>query len=194
MNLVKIVSNKPEVKVLLEMMRLSNTEAYNHSLSVANITNQMLELTKYTEEEKIEIIAGALLHDIGKIFIPLNLTQFPQGLSLQEFNIVKVHASVSYEIVKPVFSKIVQDICLYHHERPNGSGYMGNAVLYNIPPEALLVQVADVYDALTSERSYKRSYDSQEAMEIMRDEASQFLLDDQYVQLLEKTFDFGKKE
>lgn len=184
--MVKKIYNKPEVKVLLEMMRLSNNEVYVHSLSVANIVEKMLEQTKYSQEEKEEIVTGALLHDIGKIFVPLNLTQLPQSLSLQEFNIIKVHASVSYEIVKAVFSKIVQNICLYHHERPNGSGYMERAVLYDIPTEALLVQVADVYDALTSNRSYKKCYASQEALKIMRDEAFDFMLDDQFVQILEK--------
>lgn len=180
-----MVSNKPEVKVLLEMMRLSNTEAYNHSLSVADLTSRMLSLTKYSEEEKIEIVKGALLHDIGKIFIPLNLTQLPQGLSLQEYNIVKVHASISYEVVRPVFSQTVQNICLYHHERPNGTGYMEKASLYNIPVEALLVQVADEYDALTSNRSYKKQYSSKEAFEIMKSEAAQLMLDDEYIQILE---------
>ena len=186
MSIVKKMQNKPEVKVLLELMRLSNTEAYTHSLSVASITEKMLLHTDYSKEEREDIVTGALLHDIGKVFVPLNLTQFPQSLSLQEFNIVKVHASVSYEIVKSVFSKTVQNICLYHHEKPDGSGYMNNITLFYIPAEALLVQVADVYDALTSDRSYKKRYNPEEALRNMKSDAFKFTLDYQYVGLLEK--------
>lgn len=186
MNLVEEMSNKPEIKVLLELMRLSNTEAYNHSLSVAMIAESMLGYTNHSLERKKEIITGALLHDIGKIFIPLNLTQLPQCLEEQEFNIIKVHASVSYEIVKSAFSKIVQDICLYHHERPNGSGYLGEIPPEIIPPEVFLVQVADVYDALTSERSYKKCYDKESAVRILKEEANQLKLDKEYVNLLNK--------
>lgn len=180
----------PEVKVLLEMMALANSEAYYHSLSVAMYTNLMLrECDNYTEERKVEIIKGALLHDIGKIFVPLNLTQCPKALNAQEYDIVKVHATISYEIVKPVFSEIVQNICLYHHERPNGSGYMSKISLSQIPEEALLVQVADVFDALTSNRSYKKSYSKNEALDILKKEASEFRLDDTYVTLLEKVIE-----
>lgn len=180
----------PEVKVLLEMMALANSEAYYHSLSVAMYTNLMLrECDTYTEERKVEIIKGALLHDIGKIFVPLNLTQCPKALNAQEYDIVKVHATISYEIVKPVFSEIVQNVCLYHHERPNGSGYMSKISLSQIPEEALLVQVADVFDALTSNRSYKKSYSKNEALDILKKEASELRLDDTYVTLLEKVIE-----
>lgn len=191
--MLRKIMEKPEVKVLLEMERLSNTEAYRHSISVAGIVCDMLPLTSYTQEEKEQIVTGALLHDIGKVFVPFNLTQLPQSLSAEEYNIIKVHASVSYEIVRAAFSEMVQNICLYHHERPDGSGYMANAVLCNIPQEALLVQVADVYDALTTERSYKKGYDSQKAMEIMHEEARIFHLDDQYVKLLEDSKKIAKK-
>lgn len=182
------IGESPEVKVLLEMMALANSEAYYHSLSVAMYTSLMLrECDKFTDEEKIEIIKGALLHDIGKIFVPLNLTQCPKALNAQEYDIVKVHATISYEIVKPVFSETVQNICLYHHERPNGTGYMSKISLSQIPEEALLVQVADVFDALTSNRSYKRSYSKEEALNILKNETRELRLDDTYVTLLENT-------
>ena len=121
--------------------------------------------------------------------MPLNLTQCPKALNAQEYDIVKVHATISYEIVKPVFSEIVQNICLSHHERPNGSGYMSKISLSQIPEEALLVQVADVFDALTSNRSYKKSYSKNEALDILKKEASELRLDDTYVTLLEKVIE-----
>lgn len=186
---IEEASNIPQVKVLLDIMRISNTDDYIHSISVANITRKMLEHSKnlFTDEEKDLIIIGALLHDIGKILVPLNLTHYPQSLSNVEYNIIKVHAPISYEIVKSVFPKTVQNICLYHHERPDGSGYIYKVNLSNIPLEALFVQVADIYDALVRTRPYKRGYPPEEALEQMKSEADRFLIDDQFLAILEKS-------
>lgn len=183
--ITKKMLDLPEIKVLMNMMMLANSETYYHSLAVAKYTEQILEeCNQFSLRMKEEIIKGALLHDIGKIFVPLNLTQCAKPLSIQEYNIIKVHTSVSYEITKDVFSKIVQNICLYHHEKPNGSGYMNQLPLQKIPEEALLVQVADVFDALTSDRAYKRKYTQEEALSIMENDANQLLLDDTYVRIL----------
>lgn len=175
----------PEVKVLLEIIKLSDSETYLHSITVAKYVEKMVEKDKgWTNEQREQIVIGALLHDVGKIFVPLNLTQLPRTLTPQEFDIIKVHASVSYEIVRSIFSIIVQNICLYHHEKPNGKGYMSKMPLCSIPDEALLVQVADVYDALTSKRSYKVGYEPRKAIDIMEADATKLILDDRYVNIL----------
>lgn len=187
----------PEINILLNLMMLSNTEVYEHSLSVAEYTEKILKHdSSFTEEEKDEIIKGALLHDVGKLFVPFNLSQAPRRLSEQEFNIIKIHTSLSYEIVQNCFSDIVKNICLYHHERPNGQGYPGQKKLVNIPREALLVQVIDIFDAMLKTRAYKASYTPELAIEEMKKEAYHFKLDDQYLKLLELIIkeDFNDKE
>lgn len=176
----------PEVKVLLNMLRLGNTEAYEHSLSVASLVEKMLQTMDIPLEEKLEIVKGALLHDIGKLFVPLNLTQIPASLTKEEYDIVKVHASVSYEITRGIFSDTVQQICLYHHERPNGKGYLAGFSLKDIPPAVLIVQVADIYDALTTQRKYKSGYSKGQALDIMRKEARELLIDDEFLGILER--------
>ena len=182
----EIIEEKNEVRVLMEMIRVQSMETYIHSLNVANLTYKMLEkIYCFTDEEKNEIITGALLHDIGKLFVPFRLTEAPYRLSPEEFEIVKIHANVSYEIVKPIFSKIVCNICLYHHERPNGEGYILNKRLADIPIEALIVQIADVYDALTANRVYKKAYNPKKALQIMHGEAKDFKLDDGFLYILE---------
>lgn len=187
MTQIEKIMARPEVKVLLDMIRLSNVETYRHSFSVAKLAEKMLELTPhFTDYQKEQIITGALLHDIGKIFLPFNLSQLPQSLTSQQYDIIKIHASVSYEIVKGTFSDMVQNICLYHHEKPNGNGYMSQIKLKDIPDEALFVQIADVYDAMTSERSYKKAYTPEQALEIMEEDSQKFLLDDRYLDLLIK--------
>lgn len=186
MKTVEEIYAQPHVKVLMDLLHLSNFETFQHSFSVAKITSQILEELSLDDVYKTEIVTGALLHDIGKMFVAFNLTQFPGSLSKPEYELIKTHTALSYEIVRPVFSETVQNICLYHHERPNGTGYLSGIVLANIPQEALIVQVADVYDALTSPRVYKKEYTHEQALNIMHTDAEKYLLDDQYVSILEK--------
>ena len=182
------IADLPEVKVLLELEKLVCLETYEHSVSVAITTAKMLTaIRQWDVHEKEEIVKGALLHDIGKVFPPFNLTQIPRTLTGEEYDIIKTHTALSYEITKPVFSKIVQNICLYHHERPNGTGYLSKANLANIPEEALIVQVADIYDALTRERAYKHKYAPEFAIKEMYQEAKGLFLDDGFLSVLEKS-------
>lgn len=179
------IENLPEIKVLLELIKTSNTEVYNHSIRVTDIVENMLNHTDEFDEEKCdEIIKGSLLHDIGKIFIPLNLTNYPYRFCNEEYEIIKTHCCISWKIVHTVFSKTVQDICLYHHEKPNGTGYVESLNLYKLPKEVFLVQVADIYEALTAERTYKKGYMSEYALNIIDGMTRRLEIDDTYVQLL----------
>ena len=139
---------------------------------------------EFDEEKCDEIIKGSLLHDIGKIFIPLNLTNYPYRFCNEEYEIIKTHCCISWKIVHTVFSKTVQDICLYHHEKPNGTGYVESLNLYKLPKEVFLVQVADIYEALTAERTYKKGYMSEYALNIIDGMTRRLEIDDTYVQLL----------
>ena len=109
--LVKAASRK-EVKILTGLMKMSDTETFNHCMNVGKITSEMLMFTdQWDEKEKEEIVAGALVHDVGKLWVPLSLTRVPWKLTNEEYDIVKIHALVSYEIVKDVFSETVKNIC-----------------------------------------------------------------------------------
>lgn len=181
----KKIAELPEVKVLLELVRTSDTIVYNHSIRVAQFVENMLDISDdFEEEKKEEIIKGALLHDVGKIFIPFNLTNYPFRVCNEEYEIIKTHCCISWKMVSPVFSKTVQDICLYHHEKPNGTGYVEALNLYKLPKEVFLVQAADVFEALTSERTYKTGYSKEYALNIMDEMTRKLELDDTYVQLL----------
>lgn len=177
----------PEVSVLLNIMRLFSSEVYEHCESVAKLSYEIVKNDKdFTEEEKKQVIIGAYLHDIGKILVPFNLTQSPRRLNANEFAIVKTHTLIGYEMLKEDFSDIVCNIALYHHEQPNGSGYVNSLPLSKIPREALLVQVADVYDALISKRNYKSNYNSDTALAIMKNDSKNLKLDDEYLGRLQK--------
>jgi len=176
----------PEVAVLLNLIKISDVETYEHCISVAKIVEVLLEDSKFSEQTKKNIIIGAMLHDVGKIFMPFNLQRLPRRLSESEFTIMKTHTVVGAEIVSGVFPQEVYNIVLYHHERPNGGGYVNATPLADIPEEALVVQVADVYDALLSNREYKVSYTPETALKIMNAEAKELNLDDGYLEKLKK--------
>jgi HD-GYP domain-containing protein (c-di-GMP phosphodiesterase class II) len=113
-----------------------------------------------------------LLHDIGKIGIPGQVLKKPGRLTPEEYAIIQEHPSRSFEVLKPVASlEPVLDGVLYHHENPDGSGYPKGLKGDEIPLAARIVHVVDVYDALTSTRSYRSAFDHERATEIMKNDA-----------------------
>ena len=180
---------RPEIKLLMELLRKCNSEAYCHSYNVAYLTKRMLiedngKTVPFDIHE--EVVIGALLHDVGKALLPFNLCQMEASFNKNEYNIVKMHTILSLEIVDPVFSDVVKNICHLHHERINGTGYLEGCNMTEIEDYVLLVQIADVYDALTSERAYKKRYTKEDAIKIMDKETKELRLDDYYLLLLTK--------
>lgn len=115
---------------------------------------------------------GALLHDVGKIGIRDDVLNKAGKLTDDEFSHIKGHPVSSYKIVQEV-AQLAQafDGILYHHEHYDGSGYPEGLAGEDIPYAARIIQVADVFDALTSDRAYRRAFQWQQALEILRKEA-----------------------
>lgn len=121
----------------------------------------------------------APLHDIGKILVPDRILQKPGKLTPEEFETMKRHAAEGGKVVREIMNGIADeesisfaaDIATYHHERWNGTGYPEGRKGEDIPLAARIMAIADVYDALISERCYKKAYPCAEAFEIIRSEA-----------------------
>ena len=146
----------------LNVLKTSDDETYGHSKDVASLTamclEEMIEAGEcdYTEEECIEIIKGALLHDIGKMLIPNEILTKPGKLTDEEFQTIKEHPMLGYNILKT--QDINYHVCmaaLMHHERCDGHGYPSNLTGDKIDSFAKIVAIADVYDALTASRCYR---------------------------------------
>ena len=120
--------------------------------------------------ERIEgLRLGALIHDIGKIYIPAEILNRPGRLSSAEFEIIKTHPEVGYDIVKDVtFPWPVAEMILQHHERLDGSGYPRGLKGEEIVPEARIMAVADVVEAITSHRPYRPGHGIDRALEEIR--------------------------
>lgn len=183
MRIVNKLMDLPEVGVLLNMLSIVSNETYVHSLRVADITEYLLlKEDNFSTEEKTEIVKGALLHDIGKIFVPLNLIGFNGKLDDYEFEIVKSHPAIGYTLLSNSFSKIVCSIALSHHERLNGCGYPYK--IKDIPDYVQIVAVADVYEALTNHRAYKPKYSHDKALELLKKDVEDGKLAQTYVDRL----------
>ena len=125
---------------------------------------------KITQEDLDVITSASALHDIGKIAIPDNILLKPGRLTEEEFTIMKTHTTQGCEILRDIkdvwdeaYNKTCYEICRYHHERYDGKGYPEGLRGDEIPISAQLVSIADVYDALTNERCYKKAFSTEEA-------------------------------
>jgi two-component system response regulator RpfG len=145
--------------------------------------NHILRISRYSlliakklglSQERCDLIAqSAPMHDIGKIGIPDAILLKPGKLTQDEFKIMQQHTLLGYEILKNSLSKYIQTgaiIALNHHERFNGEGYPNNLNGDKIPLEARIVAVADVFDALVSDRPYKKSWPIDKAIDYISQE------------------------
>lgn len=169
-----------------------NEDTLYHSQMVARYTLLLSKALGIDDKEFLTSIErGALLHDIGKIGIPEGILRKPGPLTEDEKEIIKSHPFLGYEMIKEFdFLKKAAQVVLYHHEHYDGSGYPYGLVGEEIPIEARIFTLADTFDALTSDRPYRKGKSFDEALvEIEKNCGSQFdpLLADIFLSLpLEK--------
>lgn len=122
------------------------------------------------KSELRHLVFGASIHDIGKILIPEAVMNVARSLSKSEFEIVKRHTSLGHLIVSTLqYHPIVQDVALHHHERLDGKGYPEGLKGGQVSIHARIISIVDVYDALISDRTYRKAYKPSEAVDIMLD-------------------------
>lgn len=110
---------------------------------------------------------AASYHDIGKIKISPDIVHKESSLTPKEFEVMKMHPIYSYEIIKPILGEDIAYIAKCHHEKLDGSGYPLHLKGDAIPIEAQIIAVADIFDALTTKRTYRDAYSFNDAIKIM---------------------------
>lgn len=156
---------------LISLLRLKNKDDYTYLHSVA-VSALMVVLAKElglaVSEVKQAGLAG-LLHDIGKAAIPMDFLNKPGALSDEEFAIVRLHPERGYELMQQanITDQVALDVCLHHHEKMNGKGYPHQLQGDEISLFAKMGAVCDVYDAITSSRSYKESWEPSRSLQRM---------------------------
>jgi putative nucleotidyltransferase with HDIG domain len=142
---------------------------FSHSLNVALYSTALALKAGYKEKELLEIGLGAMLHDIGKMAIPLDILKKPGTLTEEEYAIIQTHTEVGFEMLRQQDEiPLLSAHCAFqHHERMDGSGYPRGLKGDQIHPYARLLAVCDVFDALTTPRVYRQPMLPHEAMEIL---------------------------
>jgi putative nucleotidyltransferase with HDIG domain len=153
---------------LAQTIELKDPYTKGHCDNVAKFALLMADQLNMSEATKIEIKHGSWLHDCGKIGVPEAILNYPGKLNEQEMKIIKKHPEWGADVAKRAqLSEVVVNIILYHHEAYDGSGYPYGLKGDIIPLEARIVSIADVYDALTADRPYRKAFDYEKTMEIM---------------------------
>jgi len=164
---------------IMEMLSLIidsvDQETQSHSNRVAAIAVMLSRAMRCPEAEVENIRAAALLHDLGKLGVSNEVLQKIGKLTSDERELIKSHPSLGVELIEPVGGKVAQILpyILYHHEQYDGSGYH-RMVGENIPLGARIISVADVYDALMSDRPYRKGVSPSEARDHIIANAGQY--------------------
>jgi HD-GYP domain-containing protein (c-di-GMP phosphodiesterase class II) len=163
-----ILSNK---NVLLSLVDIKNMDDYTyaHSVNVA-VISVILGISLNLSRQNLNYLCiGALLHDIGKSFIPSEVLQKPDKLTPEEFELIKKHPRDGYNFLNKIYSlsSHIRLIVLQHHERFDGLGYPSNLSNESISYLARIVSISDIYDALTSDRPYKRAMCPNDSLEYL---------------------------
>lgn len=174
-------NNRMMVSILSQIVEFRNGESGSHVVNIKRITELLLDrlpmrTNKYTlsSTEQLLIPMAAALHDIGKIGIDDKILNKPGRLTKEDFEIMKTHSAIGANMLESLeqfrdepLIKIAHDICRWHHERYDGRGYPDGLKGDEIPISAQIVSIADVYDALVSERVYKKAYTHEKAMDMI---------------------------
>lgn len=174
------------LEVLATIIEYRNLESGAHIRRTLELMDVMIDAILASEKHK-KMLEGenhhsmrraSALHDIGKIGIADSILLKPGKLTYEEFEIMKTHATIGGDIIDSIsktlkdndlYLKYCKDICLYHHERWDGSGYPQGLSGERIPVAARIIAVVDVYDALVSIRCYKPAFSHEQAIEIIND-------------------------
>lgn len=176
-------NNSMMINVLAHIVEFRNGESGMHVHHIKQLTSILLQnliekTDKYhlTENDILLISTASSLHDIGKISIDDKILNKPGRLTAEEFEVIKTHSLIGAEMLQdlhsthnyPLFDK-AYEICRWHHERYDGKGYPDGLKGEEIPISAQVTSLADVYDALTSNRCYKKAFSHEKAMEMILD-------------------------
>ena len=179
--LLKLENAKKEVYLetiaaLVTAIDAKDKYTRNHSKNVARVAVTLAQGLKLSAREIQTIEYGALLHDIGKIGIPEGILNKNGTLEHEEYEKMKSHPVIGVKILQPVgFLQSTSDIIHHHHERIDGKGYPDGLKNEDIPFEARLVSIADAWDAMISDRSYRKRMSTEQALyELQNHAGSQF--------------------
>lgn len=168
-DLLAAIDSNNAIAIDIDSLKTSDEYTFKHSVDVATIAMVMAKQQGLSSREIRDVGIAGLLHDVGKTKIPLNILNKPGRLDDSEFDIMKQHAVYGYQILKEreSFNEGILLGVLQHHEKINGAGYPMGVGADRLAPYAKLLNVADIYDALVTERPYKAAFSQRDAVEMI---------------------------
>lgn len=186
------------ITALSEAVDAKDRYTSGHSRRVAEYAYMIAERMGKTPEEREEIYRAGLLHDMGKLRVPAEIINKPGKLTDEEYNIIKIHPATGYHILRGISEdSSIAVAARYHHERFDGKGYPNGISGENIPEIARIIGVADAYDAMTSNRSYRNALPQEVVRrEIERYKGTQFdaAVADVMLQMIDEDKDYILKQ
>jgi len=156
-----------------ELICKLHVPTYIHCKCLSFLARDFGDFLQLTDQEMEILTLGAYLHDIGKYFISTNILDKPNDLTPEEWKFIKLHPTIDNStLCLPNDLEAIVPIIQCHHERWDGSGYPNGLAGENIPYFARIVQILDIYDALTHARSYKQSFSSEKALNIILEDTN----------------------
>ena len=178
-------SNFTFLEETIEKIQSKDAYTKEHSLRVMALAHEMIPFLDLTEAESYAFVRAAKYHDLGKVEIPDEILNKPGPLTLEEYNQMKNHVDESVLQLKVHYKALVLRIVSEHHERLDGSGYPRGLKADEISPLGRALAVIDTYDAMTTDRVYKKGKKSKESLEELYSLAGS-KYDLKYIQILEK--------
>jgi HD-GYP domain-containing protein (c-di-GMP phosphodiesterase class II) len=155
-----------------QAMDLRDKETEGHTQRVTRMATQLAKAMKFNDEEIVHVRRGGLLHDIGKLGVPDHILLKPDNLTDEEWRVMKKHPQFAYDMLSSIsYLRRALDIPYCHHEKWDGTGYPRGLKGEQIPLAARIFAVIDVWDALTSDRPYRKAWTGSDALKHIREQS-----------------------
>lgn len=171
------------LKMLVFIIDFRSHYTVTHTMTTTSISYELGKLLSLKEDRLNLILCGSLLHDLGKIAVPVEILEFPGKLSHQAMTVMRTHVDLTEKIFGGSIDETIQRIALRHHEKLNGAGYPRGLTADDLTTEERLVAIADIISALTGTRSYKDSFPKDRIISILTRMKNDGLLDAAIVDL-----------
>lgn len=168
-DLLDAIDANDAMAIDINELKTSDEYTFKHSVDVATISMILAKQQGMSRQDIYNIGVAGLLHDVGKTKVPAAILNKPARLDDSEFEVMKQHSVFSYRIIKdqPGYNESIAMAVLQHHEKINGTGYPLGIDEAQITPYARILAVADIYDALVTERPYKQAFSQRDAVEMI---------------------------
>ena len=177
------------LQMLIYAIDFRSPHTVTHTIPTSVISSELAILLCGQKDTVNDVMCGAMLHDLGKIGIPVEILEYPGKLSPQAMNVMRNHVNLTEYILGNSVSGTVKNIALRHHEKLDGSGYPRGLKAADLNVPQRIVAIADIVSALTGTRSYKGAYSKNRTLGVLTGMAQQGLLDSGIVGLLVERYD-----